>query len=84
MAKKKKKNAWNKSIAPWIQDNQVWLAAIGGAAGGAALVSAVNTQKGKQIWQDVSSSVQNLTSKIGTSGFTTDDKKLTPGSAAAS
>jgi hypothetical protein len=63
MAKKKNKgrnNAWNRDIAPWLQNNRGWLSAIGGAIGGAALVRGLTSPGGQRMMNQLATSARTL------------------------
>lgn len=63
MAKKKnkgKKNAWSTVVTPWLRDNKVWLAALGGVVGGAAVTAALASQSGQSTMDDLATSVKAM------------------------
>ena len=67
MGKKKKnknKSFYKKSIQPFLSDNRVLVAALGGAAAGISLAGLLGTEKAKQIIDQVGDAARNISNRI--------------------
>jgi hypothetical protein len=71
MGKKGKKSFYKKQLRPFVKSNQVLLAALGGAAAGITLSSLLGTEKAKQVFDTVQTSMKDFSDKV-INGLTND------------
>ena len=79
MGKGKKKNkqrlSFYRSIKPLIKDNRVLLAMLGAMGAGVALASAVGSDKGRSIVDQITKTIKDWGQHSELAGPTLDDKK---------
>jgi hypothetical protein len=61
---KKKKSFYKKNLKPFVSDNKLFLAALGGMAAGISIANILGTEKAQQIVDTIEDSVKNLTQKL--------------------
>ena len=64
MGKKSKKSFYKRQIRPFIKNNRVMLAALGGTVAGLTLSNILGTEKAQQILHTVEDSVSNFKDKV--------------------
>jgi hypothetical protein len=65
MGKKgKKKSFWKKQLKPFVKNNNVLLAALGGAAAGISIAGILGTEKAKQIISSIEDNVKDFKTKV--------------------
>jgi hypothetical protein len=57
---------YSESVKPFFSKNQVWLAALAGAAAGIAIASLLSTEKGKAILNNIGNSASQLADQVKT------------------
>jgi hypothetical protein len=60
--KKKQKRIGSKKVNAWINQNQQWLVAVGGAIAGAALTVVAGSGRGKRAIQELSANAAKIIS----------------------
>ena len=64
MGKKNKKSFYKKALRPFIKDNRVLLAALGGAAAGITLANVLGTQKAQEVLHTVEDSISHFKDRV--------------------
>lgn len=64
MGKKGKKSFYKKQFKPFIKQNQVMLAALGGAVTGIAIANILGTEKAQQIVNTIEGSVKSFSERL--------------------
>ena len=64
MGKKNKKSFYKKQLKPFVKENKILLAALGGAAAGITITSLLGAEKAQHLLQTVEHSISNFTDKI--------------------
>lgn len=64
MGKKNKKSFYKKQFRPFLKDNRVMIAALGGAAVGITLANILGTEKAQNILHTVEGSIHDFTDKV--------------------
>jgi hypothetical protein len=64
---KKKKSFYKKSLKPFMSDNSLFLAALGGMAAGISIATILGTEKAKQIVETIEGTAKDFKTKISNS-----------------
>jgi hypothetical protein len=65
MGKRNKKSFYKKQLKPFVKDNRVLLAALGGVAAGISLSNIIGSEKAHEILNNVEDSISNFRDKVG-------------------
>jgi hypothetical protein len=58
------KDVYGDSVKPFFSKNQVWLAAVAGAAAGIAIASLLSSEKGKAMLNNIGNSATQLADQV--------------------
>lgn len=64
MGKKNKKSFYKKQLKPFVKDNRILIAALGGAAAGITLANLLGTDKAQNILHTVEDTIHDFTDKV--------------------
>jgi|GEM_PF-4589031 len=60
----KKKSFYKKSLKPFVSDNRVLLAALGGVAAGITIAGILGTERAREVVHTVEDSVKDFSSRL--------------------